>query len=47
VLANTWPSAHTAFFLVTDLYQTIVRISHLLRQAQTPAEMGGIFLEPV
>jgi WD40 repeat protein len=44
MLASTWPSAQAAFPLVTELSQNIMRISHLLHQVQTEAEMGGLLL---
>jgi WD40 repeat protein len=44
LLASTWPSFQSVFPLVTELYRTIVRISHLLRQASEPAGMGGVLL---
>jgi WD domain, G-beta repeat/APAF-1 helical domain len=47
MLASTVPSAGTAEpapSLFASLHRNVARISHLLRQAQTEAEMGGLLL---
>lgn len=44
LLASAWPLAQAACFQLTALRRTIVRISHLLRQAHTLAEMGSLLL---
>ncbi|HLZ63059.1 MAG TPA: NB-ARC domain-containing protein, partial [Ktedonosporobacter sp.] len=43
-VASTRLSVHTAFPLVAKLSRRITRISHLLRQAHTEAEMGSLLL---